>query len=372
MTIFIDIHVLQTVPPSNINRDDTGSPKTATFGGTRRARVSSQAWKRAIRADFAKKFDSQELGERTLVIADRVAQVVTEKRPDLADRALDLSVVALKAAGLKVEKKNVTIAPGVKGDQYQTGALLFASRPQIEAVADLIVANPEEKPTKKEAQKALMDGVTIDVALFGRMIADAPELNVDACAQVAHALSVNKTDNEFDYFTAVDDNALETTVGAGMIGNVEFNSSTLYRYVTVNASELAQVLGSVEAATRGVEVFVNSFVTSMPTGKQNTFANRTLPEFVMLTVRDDQPVNLVGAFEDAVSNTEGRVAEATTRLLIREEEIENAYGSEPIIKVAVAIGGAREAVRGSSDLQMVNLDELVQRAGNAVRNYVEV
>lgn len=50
--MFIDIYALQTVPPSNINRDDTGSPKTAMYGGVRRARVSSQAWKRAMRESF--------------------------------------------------------------------------------------------------------------------------------------------------------------------------------------------------------------------------------------------------------------------------------------------------------------------------------
>ena len=42
--LYVDFHILQTVPPSCINRDDTGSPKTAVYGGVLRARVSSQAW----------------------------------------------------------------------------------------------------------------------------------------------------------------------------------------------------------------------------------------------------------------------------------------------------------------------------------------
>ena len=50
--LFVDIHAIQSLPPSNVNRDDTGSPKTAIYGGVRRSRVSSQSWKRAIRQYF--------------------------------------------------------------------------------------------------------------------------------------------------------------------------------------------------------------------------------------------------------------------------------------------------------------------------------
>ncbi len=50
--LYVDVHVLQTVPPSNLNRDDAGAPKQAVYGGARRARVSSQAWKRATRKSF--------------------------------------------------------------------------------------------------------------------------------------------------------------------------------------------------------------------------------------------------------------------------------------------------------------------------------
>ncbi|NLI84360.1 MAG: type I-E CRISPR-associated protein Cas7/Cse4/CasC [Propionibacterium sp.] len=363
---FVDLHVIQTVPPSNINRDDTGSPKTATFGGVRRARVSSQAWKRAVREQFKTELDPNQLGERTLLVVDRIAEIVKELNPGLKDRAVELSKAAVKAAGIDVKPQKVKLSGGETTEREQTGYLLFASRPQMRALAELIVSNPDSIPSKKDAKKALTDGVSIDVALFGRMIADAPDLNVDACAQVAHALSVHSVESEFDYFTAVDDNKSDENAGAGMIGTIEFNSSTLYRYASINATELARVLGSAEAAARAVGAFTRAFITSMPTGKQNTFANRTLPDFVLLSIRDDQPVNLVGAFEQPISTTAGRVAEAAARLVKRDRDIDQAYGTHPVTEMALAVGDAASALRDHDEIERGSLDDLARQASEVV------
>lgn len=142
---------------------------------------------------------------------------------------------------------------------------------------------------------------SVDISLFGRMVAEEASFNVDAAVQVAHALGVSAAEPEFDYFTAVDD-ALEATeeTGAGMIGTVQMASSTLYRYATVNLEQLASNLASQEAARSAAVAFIRSFVTSMPTGKQNTFAARTLPDAVVVSLRDDRPVSLVNAFEHPV------------------------------------------------------------------------
>ena len=370
MNTYIDIHVLQTVPPSNINRDDTGSPKPAKYGGVPRARVSSQAWKRATRRDFAEQLDDADLGERTLFVAERVARVIAERNPELADSALDLAVKVLGAAGIKVEKDK----PKASADEDQraharTGYLIFLSRAQITALADLAAEHPDGKYAKRAVQAAINEAPSLDVCLFGRMIAEAPDLNVDACAQVAHAISVHSVENEFDYFTAVDDNADEDNAGAGMIGTVEFNSSTLYRYATVNAAQLTEQLGSAAAAAKAVEAFVRSFVTSMPTGKQNTFANRTRPDLVLLAVRDDQPVNLVGAFEEPLETVEGRMSRAVVALMTYGRELDEAYGTQPVTLCALAAGGAAtgEAAATIADVDRVNLAELVSAAGSAVR-----
>lgn len=361
---FIDVHILQTVPPSNLNRDDNGSPKTAIYGGVRRARVSSQAWKRATRRDFSRHLDSSELGERTLVVAERIADLIRTRDPELADQALALAIQALAAA-----KITVTAPKAGKEDLARTGYLVFLSRGQMEALADLVVGSPDHSVDKKAAKKALMESRSMDVALFGRMIAEAPELNIDATAQVAHAISVHPVETEFDYFTAVDDNQVEENAGAGMIGTVEFNSATLYRYATINATELVDSLGSADAAQRTVEAFLRSFSTSMPTGKQNTFANRTLPELVLVTVRDDQPVNLVGAYEDAITSTHGRVAEATRRLVAYAGEIDEAYGNAPAAAYAVALGGAADGAAGeglSAYATRMSLPGIIEQVGRDV------
>ncbi|MFR8717011.1 MAG: type I-E CRISPR-associated protein Cas7/Cse4/CasC [Faecalibacterium prausnitzii] len=154
----------------------------------------------------------------------------------------------------------------------------------------------------------------MDMALFGRMVADDPSLKYNAAAQVAHSISTHAVKNEYDYFTAVDDCQTDST-GAGHLGTVEYNSSTLYRYATVNVLELAEQLGA-EQAAETVRAFGEAFLFSMPTGRQNSFANRTLPDAVYVTLREDQPVNLCGAFERAVSRGEqGGYAEASKAAL---------------------------------------------------------
>ncbi len=208
------------------------------------------------------------------------------------------------------------------------------------------------------------------------MVADATDLNVDATAQVAHALSVHKVANEYDYFTAVDDHKKaddEEDAGAGMIGTVEYNSSTMYRYATVNVDGLRENLGDAEATVRAVEAFTRAFTCSMPSGKQNTFANRTLPDAVVIIVRDTQSVNLVGAFEDQVRDDEpgGRIAASLRRLSEYGKEVHEAYDETPVAGWSIGVG-ERAAVlaelgeRTSFDTAVQALGELIgQRLADA-------
>ncbi|YAL82094.1 type I-E CRISPR-associated protein Cas7/Cse4/CasC [Dermacoccaceae bacterium W4C1] len=300
--MYIDIHVLQSVPPSNLNRDDTGSPKSAVFGGVRRARVSSQAWKKAARADFSRLLDKSDLGVRTKRVVELIADREAELQPGIdPQQAVIEAAEVLKAAGLDIKvlkakkvKEGEDPAPDADGSSY----LVFLSQHQITRLAELALA--EGKPNRAEARAAFDQDHGIEVSLFGRMVADDASLNVDAGVQVAHAISTHAVVEESDYYTAVDELNKEDESGAGMIGTIEFNSSTLYRYATINVPLLQENLGDADATARAVRAFVRAFVLSMPTGKQNTFANRTLPAAVVVAVRADQPVNLVGAFESPV------------------------------------------------------------------------
>jgi CRISPR system Cascade subunit CasC len=341
----VDIHVIQTVPPSNLNRDDTGSPKTAVYGGVRRARVSSQAWKRATRDAFDGLLERDELGVRTKRVVELVGEEIIRQEPSLADRAGELATAVLKAAGIEIKPARKKDAP------EESGYLLFLSHRQVSGLAELAIAAAQQADgaadgklaiAAKEAKARADREHSVDVSLFGRMVADQTDLNVEAACQVAHALSVHPVANEYDYYTAVDDHKRadeEEDAGAGMIGTVEFNSSTLYRYATVDVDQLHDNLGDPEATRRAVEVFTRAFVASMPTGKQNTFANRTLPDAVLVVVRETQPINLVGAYEDAITDEHkgGRIATAIQRLAGHATELHTAFDETPV--TAWSFGG---------------------------------
>jgi len=366
----VDVNILQTVPPSNINRDDTGSPKTAVYGGTRRARVSSQAWKRATRLAFDDLLDKDELGVRTKRLVELIGERIVALAPEISiPRAQELATLALGNAGIKLTPARKSTPENPLPDE--SGYLLFLSALQLTQIARLCIAangadDPKAQLKSAEIKQALDTHHSVDLALFGRMVADASDLNVDAACQVAHAISVHPVDTEFDYFTAVDDHKAadeDEDAGAGMIGTVEFTASTLYRYATIDVDALEQNLGSADAARRAVEAFVRAFATSMPTGKQNTFANRTLPDAIVLSVRDSQSVNLVGAFEDAVIATH-RLREASERLAFHAQDVDEAFGTTPVETWVVRTGAATTALDALGE--KTSLDAAVARLGEIV------
>jgi CRISPR system Cascade subunit CasC len=318
---FIDFHVIQTVPPSCINRDDTGSPKSAVYGGVRRARVSSQSWKSAMRVMFREHFDESELGIRTKKIVDLIADRI--KHIDNGKNDGD----AKKLAG------EIVNLAGVQTKDGMAKALFFMGARQAENAARLVLDGnftaKKDSEKKNLAKKILTGSHGIDVALFGRMVAikknkdrdksqDA-SLNADASAQVAHAISTHRVENEYDYYTARDDLAKDDTPGADMIGTIEFNSATLYRYATVAAHDLFKELAEEDIFVKTIQEFARAFILSMPTGKQNTFANRTTPAGVMVTIRSDRPINLADAFERPIQpgKDEGGFTEKSIKQLIQ-------------------------------------------------------
>lgn len=315
---FIDIHIVQTVPPANLNRDDQGTPKEAQFGGVRRSRVSSQAWKRATRKHFADHIPHADLGTRTKQIAGTLGKRIDARSSIGPDASARLGDALTATLGIKAGKKAGRLA-------YS----LFVGHRQLDNVADLVVDRADElaalddEPLAAAVKKfpvaeQFADGHSVDIALFGRMVADLAALNVDAAVQVAHALSTHAAELEFDYFTAVDDENTREDTGASMIESTGFNSATLYRYATIGWNQLCANLGDVDAALDALSLFVDSFALSMPTGHGNSFAHRTRPSLVAVVVREDQPVNLVSAFEKPVASPEGGIAELSARRLAEE------------------------------------------------------
>ena len=365
MSTYVDIHVIQSLPPSCINRDDSGSPKSAVYGSVRRLRVSSQSWKRAVRLYFKNHLNTSNLGTRTKHLAQIIATQIGEIDSGLSETALTLAIKAINAAA---DKNKKIIAVDNKGNfKKESTPLFFASPEQVRRTAELVVTSQQtgKRLSKKEVQQTLSAQSGIDIALFGRMVASTPVLNVDAACQVAHAISTHAAENEYDFFTAVDDEksrSEEEDAGAGMMGTVEFSSATMYRYATVNIDMLRHNLGDGEAALRALEVFIRGFCLSMPTGKQNTFANRTVPEAVVVTVREDQPVSLVGAFEEAVpaDAARGYVARSVEALARHAATIEDNYGLEPLRSFVVALTDSNAVASLGERVSFTDLPERVR------------
>ncbi|MCX2969487.1 MULTISPECIES: type I-E CRISPR-associated protein Cas7/Cse4/CasC [Streptomyces] len=385
----LDIHILQTVPPSNLNRDDTGTPKSAYFGGVRRARVSSQAWKRATRKAFNELLPPEELGVRTKKVAEALAERIIAQ-----DEARKPVAIELAAEMLKTATGSTIDVPKRKGKNDdgstapESSYLMFLSRRQLDALAELAIAGSgpdgdvkafkehlKKRENKDRSRQAVDTQHSVDIALFGRMVADAADLNVEAATQVAHALSVHKSDIESDYYTAVDDRSGDEESGAGMIGTVDFNSATLYRYAALDVDELQRNLGaglreSESPSTpveKAVTAFLEAFITSLPAGKINTFGNHTLPSAVIVKLRDRRPVSFVGAFEKPVQKSPegGFLQKSCLRLAEHVPDLEKQYGLETEDRGWVfRVGEETESLAQLG--HEVTLDRLLREVGDAV------
>lgn len=371
MSITIDFHALQTLPPSLINRDDTGAPKTAIFGGVPRQRVSSQSWKRAIRKDFEKKFPTYLRGYRTRRAIELLANSIQELDTSIEEvEATALSQKVFKAAGFKTVKRKTT-KKGAKAAEQKNDLEypICLSVRQVKNLAKYAVNHREEEKFTKKALKPLFaEDPSVDIAMFGRMVADAKDFNVDASVQVAHAIGVHESEPEFDFYTAVDDMVeADEEVGAAMMGTVQMMSSTLYRFATIDVDSLTKNLGKQDVTAEAIKAFANSFITSLPTGKQNSFAHNSVPELVYVTVRDDRSISLVNAFEEPVvsENNQGRRKSAADRLAREAEQIQNTYGFVPQAAFVMSLGDLADAFIEMDLAKKTTLPELVEAVAEA-------
>ena len=378
--LFLDIHVIQTLPPSNINRDDTGSPKTAVYGGVRRARVSSQAWKKAMRDYFKDKADDGYLGVRSKKIVEYVAKKILEIDETLSfEEAEKKSLEAFTSAGFTITEENKLPTLFFLGDR-QAGDFARAALDNIKDASTL--------------HKIIKDNVSIDIALFGRMIADKDlnrviskenekskkiidngenevsriSLNEDASSQIAHAISTHGVQTEFDYFTALDDLSKDAKPGAAMIDTIEYNSSTLYRYGNVALHEFYhQMKENKEETKKAIILFVEAFLKSLPSGKINSFANQTIPSSVVVSLRKDRPVSLVGAFETPIKtklSQEGYVNESIEAMFKEYQKIQR-FVDKPEISFYLNLSEGH-VLEGAKE--EINLSDLLNDLGKELNN----
>jgi len=318
----IEFHILQSFPVTCLNRDDVGAPKTAIVGGVQRARVSSQAWKRPVRMamnDFGVIH-----GTRTKLISKLVANAciiegaTIEQAQACGDKIEGAFIKkkeekkAKKGKDISLENDVEDIAPESTSDKTDT--LLFLSPNEVSILAKAFAEKGfrqneviTQKDSKKQAKEIadligkvseVIDGV--DIALFGRMVAQAADLNVEAAASFSHAISTHKVSNEVEFFTALDD--LATEPGSAYMGSLEFNSATYYRYVSLDLGQLCQTLAG-QNMPDAVEQFTKALFVAVPTARQTTQSGASPWEFAKILVRKGQRLQV--PFETAIKAKEG-------------------------------------------------------------------
>ncbi|MBA0127237.1 type I-E CRISPR-associated protein Cas7/Cse4/CasC [Haloechinothrix sp. YIM 98757] len=344
---YINIHAIQSLPYSNVNRDDLGSPKTVYFGGVERTRVSSQSWKRVIRKQVEQQLVDEHLGEetvRTRRVAVGVAERLEQQGWSNEDAQAAGEQVALSAGG-GISLKND------KNDQDEqvltTNVLLFLPESGIDELARIAADHREAilnaKPRGKRATpKPVLPSDEIatvltrrspSINLFGRMLAELPGANVDGAVQVAHAFTTHGTRVEYDFFSAVDDVEEKLDIpGSGHINTGMFSAGTFYRYANIDVSGLLHNLdGDTALAATVTRSFLDAFIRTLPSGKQNATAAMTVPELVHISVRDDRPVSLASAFEEPLSQNGGYIRTSLTALASYAGSVDTLLGREHVL-----------------------------------------
>ena len=379
--MFIELHIIQNFPPSNLNRDDVGQPKDSDFGGFRRARISSQCLKRAIR--YAGK-DPKDANAES--VFERYTQVPLAKRTHLIASALCKRMMAKGKSEDDATKVGIEFArvySSKKGKMNtkrpeETSVLLYMSEQELDEIAKQLLdfdwkvlltgiesAKPKskksDKPEKEEDEekaaaksplkKMIDDWVrqtekrpsAPDIALFGRMLADKPETNIDAACQVAHAISTHTISrNDIDYFTAVDDLQPKEETGAGFLDVAYFTSACFYRYVRIDFAQLVKNLGGdAELARRSVEAFLRASEAAIPSGKKNSHAQECRPSFMLSVLRGNSSAgwSLVNAFEKPVDakNEQGLIEGSVRRLDEHFNRLYEFYDDDSVCALAVAL-----------------------------------
>lgn len=313
----IEYHILQSFPVTCLNRDDVGAPKTAIVGGVTRARVSSQCWKRQVR--LALHEIGMVSGARTKLIAGLIAdacnqQGATQDQAELCGNKIEQIFIKKKEAKPKKGKDETVDSELSTAEGEKTDTLLFLSPNEVQIIAHAFREagfNPDvvikQKDAKKQATElAQLIGKfnehidALDISLFGRMVAQAADMNVEAAASFAHAISTHKVSNEVEFFTALDD--LQKEPGSAHMGSLEFNSATYYRYISLDLGQLAQTMGG-DDLKKSIAAFTQALFVAVPSARQTTQSGASPWEFARVMVRKGQRLQV--PFETPVRAREG-------------------------------------------------------------------
>lgn len=320
MARFVQLHLLTFYPPANLNRDDTGRPKTAIIGGVERLRISSQSLKRAVRTSdvFRTKLDGH--------LAKRTQRLGADINRHLVDKGME------EKAALATARKIAEVFGKLEDEKADNPSyirqLAFISPEEREAafaLADKALAGEAIDP-QPDAVLAKVD-TAADIAMFGRMLADNADFNREAAVQVAHAFTTHRVTVEDDFYTAVDD--LKTKAedaGAGFVGELGFGSGLFYLYVCIDSDLLVANLGGNDGVAKSaVAALTEALATVSPGGKQASFASRARAEYLLVEKGSQQPRTLGSAFAKPVNDTD-LIKTSVAKLETFRQGMDMAYG----------------------------------------------
>ena len=323
MSTFIQLHLLTSYPPSNLNRDDLGRPKTAIMGGKTRLRVSSQSLKRAWRtSDIFSEAMKGHVGTRTKSMGIEVYEALKAK--SVVDGNAKAWAKQIAEVFGKAKKANAA----KPHEELEIEQLAHFSPEEITAIFTLVdmLAVNNTAPSVDDLKLLQRNHTAADIAMFGRMLASSPAFNTEAAVQVAHAVTVHDVAVEDDYFTAVDDlNSGEDDLGAAHIGETEFGAGLFYLYLCINRQLLLDNLGNKDLADKALKALVEAAAKVSPTGKQNSFASRARTSYLLAEKGSDQPRSLSVAFLKPVRG-EDVLALSVKELEKRRENFDKVYG----------------------------------------------
>ena len=324
MSEFIQLHLITNYAPANLNRDDLGRPKTAKMGGVDRLRISSQSLKRAWRtSEVFEEAQVGKLGVRTKKFGIEVYDhLVGKGASEKSAQKWALEIAGQFGKPKKEDKENPMIGLEIE----QLAHIAPKEKNLAFALADKLVEE-DRAPEKDELELLRKDTEAVDIALFGRMLASSPKYNVEAAAQVAHAITVNRVAVEDDYFTAVDDlNKHEEDAGSAHIGESGFGSGVFYTYICINKTLLIENLGSEDMANSSIKALTEASATVAPSGKQNSFASRARALYIMAEKGPQQPRQLSSAFLKPVDDAD-MANVAIDRLEVLRDKMDKVYGA---------------------------------------------
>jgi CRISPR system Cascade subunit CasC len=319
------------------------------FGGARRARISSQCIKRAIRTSGTFKDGLKEyLANRSLRFPDQVKDTLMKmevSEETAREAAAELQRIAMKEKGEEGSDKSKSKKDTSEVSAFKTPQMVFYGAGEVEECAGLVKEFLDSGVKPKDLLKSILDKKgkhipfpvpkSADIALFGRMVTSDAFTRVDAACQVAHAISTHRVDMEFDFYTAVDDLQPKEEAGAGMMGTTGYNSACFYRYAVLDTEQLKQNLGDDgELVRRTIEAFLRATVGSIPSGKQNTFAAYNPPSLIFAVVRENGAWNLANAFEKPV-HAKGEMGLVDASILLLDGHygvLKKVYGSKGILR----------------------------------------